>query len=131
MIQCQILQTNITRTIWQTVRRITNEILGVKRSKIRYWKQDKVQVRRFFLSLGIYQYISPFFDDVVGWVLHLSSPIRRVFNFQESNIRKYLCIVARLLRKSNREYSNQNTNSCFWLIFYLTLVFFLLGKLFF
>ena len=23
-------QTNITRTIWQTVRRITNEILGVK-----------------------------------------------------------------------------------------------------
>ena len=30
MIQYQILQTNITRTIWQTVRRITNEILGVK-----------------------------------------------------------------------------------------------------
>ena len=25
-----ILQTNITRTIWQTVRRITNVILGVK-----------------------------------------------------------------------------------------------------
>ena len=30
LIQYQILQTNITRTIWQTVRRITNEILGVK-----------------------------------------------------------------------------------------------------
>ena len=30
MIQCQILQTNITRTTQQTVRRITNEILGVK-----------------------------------------------------------------------------------------------------
>ena len=30
LIQCQILQTNITRTIWQTVRRITNEILRVK-----------------------------------------------------------------------------------------------------
>ena len=30
MIQCQIPQTNITRTIWLTVRRITNEILGVK-----------------------------------------------------------------------------------------------------
>ena len=30
MIQYQILQTNITRTVWQTVRRITNEILGVK-----------------------------------------------------------------------------------------------------
>ena len=31
-IQYQILQTSITRTVWQTVRRITNEILGVKES---------------------------------------------------------------------------------------------------
>ena len=30
LIQYQILQTNITRTVWETVRRITNEILGVK-----------------------------------------------------------------------------------------------------
>ena len=30
LIQYQILPTNITRTIRQTVRRITNEILGVK-----------------------------------------------------------------------------------------------------
>ena len=30
MIQYQILKTNIARTVWQTVRRITNEILGVK-----------------------------------------------------------------------------------------------------
>ena len=30
LIQYQILQTDITRTVWQTVRRITNEILGVK-----------------------------------------------------------------------------------------------------
>ena len=30
LIQYQILQTNITRTEWQTVRRITNEIVGVK-----------------------------------------------------------------------------------------------------
>ena len=30
LIQNQILQTNITRTVWQTVRRITNEILGIK-----------------------------------------------------------------------------------------------------
>ena len=30
LIQYQILQTNNTRTVWQTVRRITNEILGVK-----------------------------------------------------------------------------------------------------
>ena len=30
MIQYQFLLTNITRTVWQTVRRITSEILGVK-----------------------------------------------------------------------------------------------------
>ena len=30
LIQYQILQTNITRTVWETVRRITNEILEVK-----------------------------------------------------------------------------------------------------
>ena len=30
LIQYQILQTNITRTVWQTVKRIINEILGVK-----------------------------------------------------------------------------------------------------
>ena len=30
MIQYQILQTSIMRIIWQTVRRITSEILGVK-----------------------------------------------------------------------------------------------------
>ena len=29
LIQYQILQTEITRTVWQTVRRITDEILGV------------------------------------------------------------------------------------------------------
>ena len=30
LIKYQIPQTNITRTVWETVRRITNEILGVK-----------------------------------------------------------------------------------------------------
>ena len=30
VIQYQILQTNITRTVWQTVRRITNVIMGVE-----------------------------------------------------------------------------------------------------
>ena len=31
-----ILQTNITRTVWQTVRRIINEILGVEGLSVRY-----------------------------------------------------------------------------------------------
>ena len=30
LIQYQILQTKITRTVWKSVRRITNEIFGVK-----------------------------------------------------------------------------------------------------
>ena len=30
LIQNQILQTNILRTVWQTVRRIASEIIGVK-----------------------------------------------------------------------------------------------------
>ena len=30
MIQYQILQTNITRTVWEIVRRFNNKILGVK-----------------------------------------------------------------------------------------------------
>ena len=34
MIKYEIIQTNNTRTVWQTVRRITNEILGVKGLKI-------------------------------------------------------------------------------------------------
>ena len=34
MIQYQIFQTNITRTVWQTVRRIATEILGVQEIKV-------------------------------------------------------------------------------------------------
>ena len=32
----QILQTNILRIVWQRVRRITNEILGVKGLRLHY-----------------------------------------------------------------------------------------------
>ena len=37
LMQYQILQTNIIRIVWQTVRRITKEILGVKG-----WKKPQV-----------------------------------------------------------------------------------------
>ena len=37
-----ILQTNITRTIWQTVKRITNEILVVER--LTPWNDEHVQL---------------------------------------------------------------------------------------
>ena len=36
MIQYQILHTNIARTVCQTIRRITNEVLGVKGLKDKY-----------------------------------------------------------------------------------------------
>ena len=39
--QYQILQTNITRTVWQTVRRIANEILGVKGLSAIWWNKLK------------------------------------------------------------------------------------------
>ena len=41
LIQYQILQTNITRTVWQIVRRITNEILGIKGLKY-YFRPESV-----------------------------------------------------------------------------------------
>ena len=40
LIQYQILQTNIMRIIWQTVRRITNEILGVEGLPGNQWLQS-------------------------------------------------------------------------------------------
>ena len=39
--QYQILQTNITRTVWLTVKRITNEISRVKGLKQQYARQVK------------------------------------------------------------------------------------------
>ena len=51
MIQYQILQTNITRTVWQTVRRITNEILGVKGLELNITKFSVVLCN---LTIGSY-----------------------------------------------------------------------------
>ena len=59
--QYQILQTNITRTVWQTIRRITNEILGVKRlSSLRkvfpFWLDKWFNTRRFHIVCFMYNY---------------------------------------------------------------------------
>ena len=66
MIQCQILQTNIIRTTQQTVRRITNEILGVKGLR------NDVSL---LLSLNIYCYVlsrSLFTSNQVLFTLNIS-----------------------------------------------------------
>ena len=55
MIQCQILQTNITRTVLQTVRRITKEILGVK-------GLEKIEAPADDSRLRVEQGISRIFD---------------------------------------------------------------------
>ena len=49
LIQYQILQTNITRKVWQTVRRVTNEILGVKGLKKKAW-YIYIYIYIFFLT---------------------------------------------------------------------------------
>ena len=54
MIQSQILQTRTTRIVWQTVRRITNKILGVKGSCTHV-----LQVGRRYLNLLVRSDIFP------------------------------------------------------------------------
>ena len=61
LMQYQILQTNITRIVWQTIRRITNEILGVKRlSSLRkvfpFWLDKWFNTRRFHIVCFMYNY---------------------------------------------------------------------------
>ena len=55
MIQYQILQTYIIRMVWQTVRRITKEILGVKGS--REWeclpKNKMIHVPKYVLNVFV------------------------------------------------------------------------------
>ena len=55
MIQYQILQTNTRRTTWKTVRRITNEILGVKRlMKLKFFSLSFLMsvLARFFFNFS-------------------------------------------------------------------------------
>ena len=52
LIQYQILQTNITRKVWQTVRRVSNEILGVKGLK----KKHEIYICIFNLHFFFYFY---------------------------------------------------------------------------
>ena len=42
LIQYPILQANITRTVWQKVRRITDEILEVKGLIVLLWEPDSL-----------------------------------------------------------------------------------------
>ena len=51
--QYQFLQTNITRAVWQTVRRITNEILGVKRLIIIAYSHGAIIWNGFFIIAAI------------------------------------------------------------------------------
>ena len=52
MIQYRILRTNITRTVWQTVRRITDEILGAEGVKEKEFKPSTAVARVPFPDLA-------------------------------------------------------------------------------
>ena len=53
MILYQFLQTNITRAVWQTVRRIANEILGVKGLIIIAYSQVAIIWNGFWIMAAI------------------------------------------------------------------------------
>ena len=58
LIQYQILQTNITRTIQQTVRRIINEILGVK------------ELRKVFLGSSTIKWVNSIIFILESWTYY-------------------------------------------------------------
>ncbi|RMX51431.1 hypothetical protein pdam_00012630, partial [Pocillopora damicornis] len=83
LIQYQILQTNITRTVWKTVRRITNEILGVKsftspHDELVKWKSSENKLKKY-KSEGIVRFVK---------MSNLVDPILNSLNKRHKN-----CIV--------------------------------------
>ena len=87
MIHYQILQTNITRTIWQTVRRITKWDLGSKR--VNSWHPN--------ISMHILHTVLYTFHDRLTSLQTLLEIKRIVFNNQEL---PKLVIISLMLRTS-------------------------------
>ena len=90
MIQYQILQTKITRTIWQTVRRITNEIMGVKGlmklKQILKRRQisEKLFKKQFLLCLsvnGIFSHFSG--ENETSSIANITSPLELTVPLKE------------------------------------------------
>ena len=63
LIRYQILRTNITRTVWQTVRRITDEVLGAEEVKEKVFKPSTAVARVPFPDLASH----------LGWVFRWAS----------------------------------------------------------
>ena len=95
-IQYQILQTNITRTVWQTVRRITNEILGVTGFKLMCVE-----------NLSKISQILPIFNEnrLLWWSSTSSNPLKSTENF-DFNLQKarIFSSKARITREDFKPY---------------------------
>ena len=98
MIQYQILQTKITRTIWQTVRRITNEIMGVKGlmklKQILKRRQisEKLFKKQFLLCLsvnGIFSHFSGENETSIAnnaFPLELTVPLKEILSKKKKHL---------------------------------------------
>ena len=91
MIQYQILQTNITRTVWEIIRRITNKILGVR-------GLTGSQARDILYALSILVTLQLTIGSYVS-VRSLRYEARRKFGEHERCVR-----VARGIAKSNSSF---------------------------
>ena len=66
MIQHHILRTNIIRIVWQTVRRVTNEILEVKGFKRPYlFFFSQMYIFPYYHKLPLFQPMSHFIPEFV------------------------------------------------------------------
>ena len=62
LIRYQILQTNLTRTVWQIVRRITNEILGVEGLVVHSYLEGAF-IKVTFADMSMIPSAKAIFDD--------------------------------------------------------------------
>ena len=115
LIKYQILKSNITRIMWQTVRRIiqviiTNEILEVKglivsRNSKWYWRERKTVLETFYVKWNFVMNVNP---------LITMSDQERIFpyninwyniNQMSDEIKDKYCIILGIISWSNTKFS--------------------------
>ena len=91
MIRCQILQTNLMRIVWQTVRRIANEILGVKGLKVLkliFYVNDQqvswTQIKRWLICEWMQSNIRFLFYQEKGVIMCCS--LELISDYNDSNL---------------------------------------------
>ena len=105
--QYQFLQTNITRAVWQTVRRITNEILGVKGLIIIAYSQGAIIWNGFCIIAAIIklvEFLSALLSALLlfHWVLDLWFVLREAVAISIRLVSTALCYE---IKQKNGSYS--------------------------